>query len=103
MPEPWGKHVLMEDTENKKQLYTEAHVLGTPCQGREDAPLLGGEIISCQCRPRVYAYGLRCETTNQMCHMPVIPAAPSRCAEDDAFSVTSKGLGSGPPRWPRIF
>ena len=87
----------MEDTESKK------HILGTPHQGQEDAPLFGGEIISCQCRPWVYAYGLRCETTNQMCHMHVIPAAPSRCAEDDAFSVTSEGLGSGPLRWPRIF
>lgn len=103
MPEPWGKHILMEDTESKKQLYTEAHVLGTPRQGREDAPLLGGESISCQCQPWVYDYVLRCETMNHVCHMPEIPATPSRCVEDDAFSVTSEGLGSSPPRWPRIF
>ena len=45
----------MEDIESKKQLYTKAHVLGTPHQDQEDAPLLGEEIISCQCQPWVYA------------------------------------------------
>lgn len=52
--ESWGKHVLMEDTETRKQFHPEACVLGTPRQDQEDAPLLDRETVSCQCWPWVY-------------------------------------------------